>query len=263
MTKVIKACFVKQHLVNQNPIRKKEKALPASAPSSAPDAGQNKTTEEFTRETSTAIYLETKAIVNELIMEAEKKATAILGEAQSKADQLLQQAQQEREELLKKAQEEGFQKGYQESIEKAEEEIAVYKAQTLDLLNSLSVLKKNYLAEQADDILDLIMLITKKMLNVAIEYKPEVIASIVKKVLEETSEAESITIKVNPIHMPFLDFTNENILDLVKNKFTVEPDSGIKPGDCIVVTEKGFIDAQIDEQMQYLKKVIKEEWMNV
>lgn len=261
MSKVIKACFVKQGFTSQSSEMVK-KVLTPSVPLNNENVSTNVHQDELTKETSKTIYLETKEMINELISEAEKKAQSILNEAEIQARELTIEKQKQCEELQMKAYEEGFQKGYQDSLKKGEEQVEQYQAQTLALIAEISTLKQNYLAEHADDILDLVFHISRKIINTAIEFKPELISSIVKKILEEACEEETLTIKVNPIHVPFLDLSGEGLPDVKKNKIIVEPDPAIKPGDCVVVTDKGFIDAQIDEQLVYLKQLLKEEYRN-
>lgn len=261
LSKVIKACFVKQGFTSQS----SEMVRKVSAPSVSLNNEIAPTCErpdEFTKETGRAIYLETKEMLNELIAEAEKKAESIINEAETQARELMIHRQKECEELKKRAYEEGFQKGYQESLNKGETQVQEYKAQTLELIADISTLKQNYLSDHADDILDLVFHISRKIINAAIEFKPELISAIVKKILEETNDEETLIIKVNPVHVPFLDISGDNLLETKKNKITIEPDPAIKPGDCIVVTDKGFIDAQIDEQLLYLKQLLKDEYSN-
>lgn len=252
MSKVIKACFVKQEFNAQ------ASGSPASHKTGM--IKKNSQQEEFTRETSAEIYRETKEMVNELVSEAEKKAAAIIADAQKQAERIILEGQMEAEEQRKKAYEEGAQQGYQESLEKAEQEIIIYKEQTKELISKLGEIKKNYLSDHLDDLLDLVLMIAKKILNTAIEFKPELIASVVKNVIEEVGDAETVIIRVNPLHVPFLDTPEENLQE--KRKITIEPDPTIKPGDCIVETDKGFIDAQIDEQLHYLKNILKDEYRN-
>ncbi len=262
LSKVIKACFVKQGFTSQS----SEMVRKVSTPSVSLNNEIISTSEchdEFTKETGKSIYLETKEMLNELIAEAEKRAESIISEAEMQARELMKNTKNECEELKEKACEEGFQNGYQESLKKGETQVEEFKAQTLELITEISTLKQNFLADHFDDILDLIFHISRKMINAAIEFKPELISAIVKKILEETNDEETLTIKVNPVHVPFLDIYGDNFPDVKRNKITVEPDPAIKPGDCIVVTDKGFIDAQIDEQLLYLKQLLKDEYSNV
>lgn len=252
MSKVIKACFVKQEFNAQ------ASGSPASHKTGLIKKSSQQ--EEFTRETSAEIYRETKEMVNELVSEAEQKAAAILADAQKQAERIIIEGQKGVEELRKKAYAEGAQQGYQESIEKAEQEMALYKQQTLELIGKLGEIKKNYLTDHLDELLDLVLMISQKILNTAIEFKPELIASVVKNVIEEIGDTDTVIIRVNPLHVPFLDTPEENLQE--KRKITIEPDPRIKPGDCIVETDKGFIDAQIDEQLHYLKNILKDEYRN-
>lgn len=260
LSKIIKACFVKQEYI-QGPERfeRKNTFKTVTAPFRTDIIAKAEPQEEFTKETATAIYLETKETINELITEAQKKAETIIFQAERKAEQLIVKGQAEYEKIKQNAYEEGSQAGYQDGAKNVEEESKAGAMQIETLITELGNLKKNYIGNHVEEILDLVLQISQKMINAAIEFKPEVICTIVKNVLEEAAEAESITLKVNPIHLPYLDVAYENMQEKKRSKVKIEQDPGIKPGDCLVVTENGFIDAQIDEQMLLLKQALKDE----
>jgi flagellar assembly protein FliH len=242
LSKVIKACFVKE-----------KEAL---------DLGQNNKLahqDEFTKETAFDIFQETKKMIEELVAEAQNKAANILNTAENKAASLIEQGQTEYEIIKKKAYEEGLDSGYQEGIEKAREEINVLAEKTKTLAQSLADFQKKYYQENAEKIIDLVLVVSQKILNTAVVLKPEIISNIVENVLTEVGESEKIIIKVNPVHIPYLNSYDQGFKGVKMSKLSFESSSEVEPGGCIVVTENGFVEAQLDEQILLLKKALKEE----
>jgi flagellar assembly protein FliH len=260
LSKIIKACFVKEEHIQGPECFERKKAFKTVPTPFNPDIiATTESQEEFTQKTATAIYLETKEMINELITEAQKKAETIIFQAEKKAEELTVKSQAEYEKVKQNAYEEGSQAGYQDGTQKVEEESRACAAQMETLITELENLKKNYFSSHVEEILELVLQISQKVINAAIEFKPEIICTIVQNVLAEAAEAESITIKVNPVHLPYLDVAYENMQEKKRSKVKIEQEPGIKPGDCLVVTENGFIDAQIDEQMVILKQALKDE----
>ena len=94
MSKVIKACFVKEketiNLGNNNKSARQD---------------------EFTQETAFDIYQETKKMIEELVTEAQNKAETILNEAENKAESLIKQGQTEYEMIKRKHMKKAFFQG--------------------------------------------------------------------------------------------------------------------------------------------------------
>lgn len=248
MSKVIKACFVKD--------RDLHKLESNKAFASASHRGKQG---EFTEETGYEIYQETKLMLEELASEAQKKAEALISAAEEKADELMNKGQREYEQVQKNAYEEGLKLGYQEGMAKAEEEIKILAEETKLLAKNLVTFKEKYFQENEEGIIDLVLTISQKIITAVIELKPEIIGSIVKNVLEEVSDAEKITIKVNPLHLPYLDTDDASFKEVNTNKLSFAGDAEIEPGGCLIVTENGFVETKIDEQLLLLKKALREE----
>jgi len=249
LSKVIKSCFVKKK-------EKKDSGLNSSAVTTG-YGGKHEG--DLTKETAHSIYEETKIMIEDLVREAQKKAEAIICEAEKEAEKLKKKSKIESEQVKKKAYQEGVQSGYREGREKGEKEIKILAAETKKLAQNLSAYKERYFKENAENIIDLVLTIVQKIINTIVELKPEIICSIVKNILEEVGDAEKLIIKVNPLHLPYLDIYDQQYQELKTSKLSFEGDPEIKLGGCILETENGFIDAQIDEQLLLLKKALKDE----
>ena len=243
LSKVIKACFVKE----------KEAAIAIGLNNGA--VQQNK----FTKESAIDIYQETKKMIEELVFEAQNKAENIISDAENKAESLINKGQAEYEDIKKKAYGEGLNSGHQEGIERAQGEINVLAEETKTLAKNLAGFQEKYYQENAEKIIDLVLTISQKVLKTAVVFKPEIISNIVENVLAEIGECEKIIIKVNPIHIPYLNSSDQCFDGVKMRRFSFESAPEVEPGGCIVVTENGFVEAQLDEQILLLKKALKEE----
>ena len=244
MSKVIKACFVK----NSETLNK----------TNNPNEDN-----EFTKKTANEIYLETKKMVNDLLCEAQNQAETIIRTAEKKAGELIQEKQRECEISKKKAYEEGLNSGHQAGMEKAEEEIKKLGEEIVAFAQNMINNKEKFLQGNTEQITDLVLIICQKIINSVVALKPEIIAEIVKNVLTEVSETEKTVIKVNPIHLPYLNIYSELFKDVDSSKISIEVDSELKPGDCILTSDSGVVEARIEDQLLLLQKTLKEESNNV
>ena len=243
LSKVIKACFVK------------EKELPIGSGLSDGSDFQN----SFSEETAIDIYQETKEMIEELVAEAQNKAKNIIVDAENKAEGLIKKGQEEYETVKLKAYEEGQSSGFAEGMEKAQGEIDALIEETKALAKSLAEFQGKYYRENAEKVIDLVVTISQKILKTTVLLKPEIISNIVENVLTEVGESEKIIIKVNPVHIPYLNNTDQIIKGVKTSKCSFESAPEVEPGGCIVITDNGYVEAQLDEQIFLLKKALKEE----
>ncbi|MDD2400839.1 MAG: FliH/SctL family protein [Clostridia bacterium] len=243
MSKIIKACYVEKQCTD-DVVKDGD--------------GEGKLTTEVAND----IYIETKIMIEELVSEAQKNAEKIVCGAEEKASKLLEESKREIEEIKGKSYIEGMNSGYKDGTRKAEEELSSLVQTTNVMLAELVKVKEDYLKNNDEDILELVLLISEKIVRTVVETKPEVICEVVKNVLKRLKGSECITLKVNPIHVPYLDDYGEQGSEFDKNKITIEEDSGLKPGECVIMTKNGYIEAIIDEQLTILKKALKEEINN-
>jgi flagellar assembly protein FliH len=214
--------------------------------------------EELTKETVDVIYNETKVMLEELVARAQQKADDILLKAKEEAHSLIEKSLQDYQVVKDKAYKEGYDQGYEKGLEEAEAEIKKLGRETASLIASLKRQKEDLYRKQEKDVVELVIALTEKILGTVIETRPEVICQVIKNTLEHVRDAEKITVKVNPIHIPYLSGFEEQFKDVCPEKFKIAEDPNIKPGDCQVVTENGYLDSMLEEQLIQLKKALLE-----
>jgi flagellar assembly protein FliH len=195
--------------------------------------------------------------------DARAQGEALVRSAQEEARAYLSQAQTEAESLKEIA----FQEGYQEGCRIGKEETSLQLAAKMEpdiqrfnaLLRALDEQREFFLLSQDAPILEMILSMAEKVLGTAIALKPELIQTIIKNILSALNETGKIVIKVNPVHIPYLNDHGAIFDNIDPERLQIEEDPGIKPGGCHIETEIGFVEADMDEQIELLKKVLREE----
>lgn len=169
----------------------------------------------------------------------------------------------------KSLEEEGFKKGYEEGIKKAEQEAQEFldkeKKRIQDICDKLmSILQKidtyrsDLVKELLPDLISLSVEIAEKIIKKEVELDKNIVSYIAQEALSKVEDAvDTVTIKVNPIDYDII-VEHLNILKDASSLKTIniEPVSSIQRGGCIIETEKGEIDARISEQIKELEDAV-------
>lgn len=244
MSKIIKARFV---LTENNLTQPKNHTfVKHSEIESIPDHNG------LSLQTAEEIYTETKLMMEEIVNEAQREADNILLIAKAQAQKLLEDAETEAAKLKEKAAKDGYEQGAVKGKEESKKKNDAILDQTGKLLSKIDKDRASLSKEYEDVILELIFSLTRKIIGSALDIRPEIISDIIKNVLNESKEAERIVIKVNPVHLPYL---GNDVARVTENKESIQflEDASLKPGDFILLTETGFVEYKIDEQLNILK----------
>ncbi|WP_286027304.1 HrpE/YscL family type III secretion apparatus protein [Chlamydia gallinacea] len=96
----------------------------------------------------------------------------------------------------------------------------------------------------------------KKILGKELETHPETIVSIIVKALKELTQHKKILIHVNPKDLSIVEQSRPELKKIVEYADTliISPQADVAPGGCIIETEAGIINAQLDVQLAALEK---------
>ncbi len=197
-----------------------------------------------------------------LIENARKKSEKIVKDAELEAEGLLEQARQKAETEAAGIAEEAWQRGYAEGMEAAA-------AQNIALLEEAEKIKQNaaeeyesILAGMEADILELAVKIARKAVAGELASNKDVILQLVSSALQECSEKNGAVIRVSPSDSEYLNENRDQLATMAEGAGDIEikPDSMIKPGDCIIETPLGSIDAGAATRMDKMEEAIKEEF---
>jgi flagellar assembly protein FliH len=192
--------------------------------------------------------------------DAELEAERIISEAKAKASQIEQEAQnafdKERQDQLDAGYTQGKEAGYQEG--KAEVERLIERMQTV--LQRAQDKRTEILEETEQQIIDMVMLITRKVVKVISESQRQVVISNIIQALRKVKGKGNITIRVN---MNDLKLTTDHTKDFIKmlesgQNVHVAEDSSVDQGGCVIESDFGEIDARISSQLAELEDKILE-----
>ncbi len=169
-----------------------------------------------------------------------KKADELLKQVKSEAIDYKKQIAKECETLKESA----FKQGFDEGLIKLNENLL-----------KLNHVIENFEEEMKKKILPIALKAAKKILGEELKVYPERIVDIVIQALKPVTQHYKIKIFVNKQDLDILESQKEkikSILQQVKTLSIIERDD-VEPGGCIIETEAGIINAQLENQWQALE----------
>jgi flagellar assembly protein FliH len=195
-----------------------------------------------------------------LVTQAREEAEKIIANAKHQALELETETRKtlddEKKEALAQAREEGRTEGYADGKTEVDRLIE----RTHVVLERAQDKRGDILAETEQQIIDLVLLISRKVIKVISENQREVVISNVIQALRKVKDRGNIIIRVN---IADIKLTTEHTKDFVKllegvKSVQVVEDSSVDPGGCIIETDFGEIDARISSQLAELETKILE-----
>lgn len=206
---------------------------------------------EVKKQTDDAQVINQKAIdnANTIVQDAEKKAADIIANAEAEKNSKQQAAYKEG---FDKGREDGYKEGELE-VNRLIDRMHVIITKTLDR-------REDILAETEQQIVDLVLLMTRKVVKVISENQRNVVVSNVVHALRKVRGRGDVTIRVNISDVTLTTEHTKNFLAAAENvsNITVVEDSTVDPGGCIIDTDFGAIDARIASQLNELEQKILE-----
>lgn len=163
------------------------------------------------------------------------------------------------EAIEREAYERGFAAGERAGFEFGKQKAEVLFNGIAGLLEALSTFKETLHKPCEDEMVDLCIAISRKVLQRELELKKEGIVDCVRTALKSVVAGGEITIKVNPKDQDILLSHKGELArygDGVKG-VKVESDESVSRGGCLVDTNFGEIDASIDSVMAEIEEKLK------
>ncbi len=192
--------------------------------------------------------------------EAEDEAERLVAEGKRKALEIESAAKAALEKDLKEAETRGYETGREAGYAEGKSEVQRLVQRLHTVLERAQDKRAEILAETEQQVVDLVLLISRKVIKVISDNQRNVVVSNVVQALRKVKGRGDITIRVN---MEDIKMTSEHVADFmqliegVKNIRVLE-DSSVDRGGCIIETEFGEIDARISSQLAELEQKILE-----
>ena len=188
---------------------------------------------------------------------AEKEASDVVSKANKDAEQIIASAHAEEQRIFDQARKDGYAKGHEEGYLNGSQESDRLVERLHKIIDSVQDKRQDILDNTEQQIVDLVLLMTRKVVKILSENQKSVImANVVqalKKVKGRTLRVNLADVKLTTDHIK--DFITQ--VENIKNISIVE-DSSVDRGGCIVETDFGAIDARIASQLGELETKILE-----
>lgn len=192
--------------------------------------------------------------------DAEQAASKIIEDAKLEAERIIQEANVEKENIKAAAHQDGYKEGHEQGFLEGQNEVNRLVERIHKIVESVMVRREEILCETEQQIVELVLLMTRKVVKIISENQKTVVLSNVLAALKKIRTRGNITLRVNTED---LKLTTAHVDEFIKrienvNGISVIEDSAVDKGGCIVETDFGAIDARISSQLAELENKIME-----
>jgi len=212
---------------------------------------------------------EREQAMDERVKEAEIQVAVLHGEAEEERDRLLSEAQtqieNDRAEARAAGHAEGFAAGHAEGEAAGREEMAelirTTNVQAEKTLRDAHDAMRDYLMQAEEDIVSIAMTAVERILPQHFIDVPQMVLPIVRDAILRVKDQKEVVVHVPPDSYDFVLMARDELRGLLTagdTNLTITSDEAMKPGDCLVETPNGSVDARLQTQIEQLKKAVRE-----
>jgi len=212
------------------------------------------------------IRKEAEEIAQKILRDAENDAAAVLSAVRENGFQ--EGRRSGFEEGFAAGAQEGFQKGYMEGKAKGEQDAQeeIKRLQTEAIAKAAALIAeaekehRQILLDAELQIIELVMAIVKKILGRQLDEDPQTVVSLVKNILTKVVDTGQVTVRVHPLdYEVVLKARRDLALSLGREQIlSITADETVGRGGCIVNTAMGTVEAQLDDQCEIIKNVLRD-----
>lgn len=204
------------------------------------------------------LTLEARSALNKAKAEAEEEKQRILAEAEIEIENL-------KEEAKAKGREEGLQEGRAEGKQQALDEMknAVNSAneQAMKTLKDAKDATLDYMIQAEHDLAEVVLTVAGKIIPQHFLDVPQVVLPAVKEALLKIKDQKEIFVHVAPDSYDLVLMARDEFRSMLTGgnaSLEIVSDESLKPGDCLIETESGALDARISTQLDLIRDAVRE-----
>ena len=215
----------------------------------------------------------------EYVKEKESKAENLLEETRDKCAVMVQDAEyaskrsemdarnlaeEIKEEAREAGREEGFKEGHKDGMKKAAEDcediLAAANEKANSLMSAALEARKVYLQMAEDDITSIAMSAVEQILPQHFIDAPQIVLPLVRKALMKVRDQAEVTVHVAPDAYEFVLMAQAEFQHMLEGQavLLIQSDASLQPGDCVLETPNGNVDARLATQIELVKKAIRD-----
>jgi flagellar assembly protein FliH len=192
-----------------------------------------------------------------IIEDAKQMYLGIIEEANSEAHKIVETAESVAQSLLsaskEKGQKEGFDAGYLEG--KSEAQAIINEASEIRIF--LDRRKESLYREAEEQILPLVMDISKKVIGEELSQNKDAILSLVRQALQKCAFKNKLVLKISPADFDFINDNKDRICMMAEgiSDIDIVSDLSLPNGSCIIETPSGEVNSSVDVQIEEVEKI--------
>lgn len=213
-----------------------------------------------------------KAEAEKLIADATAEAEKLVADAKAEAEKLSNDTRREAEELLKQTRKEGYDTGYADGTEdgikdgkaKIERDLAdtVRKAnaKAQKTIQDAKEQTSDYFIRAEDDVVKVVMMAIDKILPQHFIDVPQVILPVVREAIRHVRDQKEIKVHVEPDSYDLVLMARSEFQSMLTDGtaiIEIISDEALKPGDCVIETPNGGVDARLSTQLDLMKSAVE------
>lgn len=194
-----------------------------------------------------------------IIKDARKNKEDLLKEADEKANKKIDEANKKIDEIKKKASEAGFREGLEKAKKEQEKTIKEANEKAVRIINEAEKEVNDYYQRAENDIADIVMEVSDKILSKKFADMPQLILPVVQKALLKVKNQTTIEVRVSQNAYEFAVAAKSELQNILEGNvtLTINPDDSLSDGDCWVETPDGSVDAKLLSQITEVGKALK------
>ena len=212
--------------------------------------------------------------------EADFQTKMMIQETQNECDQILAEvrgrAEEEAKETNKKAYDEGHKKGFGEGYEdgvkqgrmdgekavrdEMKQKINDANAKAEKTIRDAKEQTSEYFIRAEDDVVKVVLMAIEKILPQHFLDAPQVILPVVHQAIQYVRDQKEIKVHVEPNSYDLILMARSEFQTMLTDGaaiIEVVSDEALRPGDCIIETLNGGVDARLSTQLELMKDAIK------
>lgn len=192
--------------------------------------------------------------------QAQAEAEEIIAKAKAEAEEIVAKAHEEEQQIIDKATKEGFEKGREDGYKEGNEEALRLIDRMHKMIEAIQSRRQEILDNTEQQIVELVILMTRKVVKILADNQKSVIMSNVVQSLKKVKGRGDVVLRVNTQDLKLTSEHTKDFIHEVENikNISVVEDSSVERGGCIVETDFGAIDARISSQLGELESKIME-----
>jgi len=196
----------------------------------------------------------------EIKLKAEDEVKEIIEKAHLEAKNIESEISDKETRLLNEARKRGYQEGWEDGYKKGADEVKRLAERVQLILNSTIEKRNSVFVETEQQIINLVLLISKKVIKVISENQKNVVINNVVQALRKLKSRGDVAIRVNLDDLELTSAHKKDFIEMVEGVKSIRilEDTTVDRGGCIIETDFGSIDARISSQLHEIEERILE-----